>query len=692
MVDNKGIMDATNEIRRNLGKKGRNFEYHRQTTPPAHWRQRERGTGGRQEDRGRQTDRPTDHPSVRHIDIERQGVRARERRKHVTSKQRLMSTPVALALQLLLLASVSAHPNGAPAKSCANLFPEHSHTQPQTTTSPYVLELNQSFYAPSQVISVKLTSTDGRQPFMGYQLRASRLRGDTEEAVGAFLPSPDPYAMYRLQHWYPSHGQNNCVTHIDSDIKLTESVLWKAPARSLSDVVFRAGVVKNYEVFWVNVESSVLTADIPSADTTFFPEISDTVAPINLDEDCEKTKGCFLYPASCKNAKDCDYLVTYSHLASSSALRFEMMGKAEGYLSVAFSQDNKMGDDETITCVAKDNITSIQLGYNEGFINERHRITNITDIGVKRQGGVIHCSFVRPLVMTIHHIDEVTGTTQPRTFDLSDNYYLFLAWGDVFQGTDTPMKHVELPLVSLHAINFTQFGMIGASSVPLMVQIHGMFSILAWMTLAGFSMIVARHFRADLRRPFLGIPLWFQLHRYVMFVVAALTSIAIIIIFVSVGRWSESATLHAVFGLVVAALSLIQIGGSYMRPAETSRRLIFNWVHRCTGILTYILAAVTVVLGVNSSMFMPALRQRLTLVVAVWLAVLACWEFFLELVRWYGWCMLPKDTSGTQSGDMKVEEPKSRKDDFPRKNFLLILYCVSNMILLLLSIAFLYTA
>ena len=42
-------------------------------------------------------------------------------------------------------------------------------------------------------------------------------------------------------------------------------------------------------------------------------------------------------------------------------------------------------------------------------------------------------------------------------------------------GTDILMKHVELPLVSLHAINFTQYGKVGARSVPFTVQIHGMF-------------------------------------------------------------------------------------------------------------------------------------------------------------------------------------------------------------------------
>ena len=34
------------------------------------------------------------------------------------------------------------------------------------------------------------------------------------------------------------------------------------------------------------------------------------------------------------------------------------------------------GDDETITCIAKDNFTRIQHGYNAGFINERHRIVS----------------------------------------------------------------------------------------------------------------------------------------------------------------------------------------------------------------------------------------------------------------------------------------------------------------------------
>ena len=56
--------------------------------------------------------------------------------------------------------------------------------------------------------------------------------------------------------------------------------------------------------------------------------------------------------------------------------------------------------------------------------------TNLTDVHVKRHAGVIYCSFVRPLSMTL--LDQGNGIH--RTFDLSVNYYIFLAWGDLIQG------------------------------------------------------------------------------------------------------------------------------------------------------------------------------------------------------------------------------------------------------------------
>ena len=36
---------------------------------------------------------------------------------------------------------------------------------------------------------------------------------------------------------------------------------------------YRAGVVKNYEEFWMNVESPILIADVPSEDTEFLSEV-----------------------------------------------------------------------------------------------------------------------------------------------------------------------------------------------------------------------------------------------------------------------------------------------------------------------------------------------------------------------------------------------------------------------------------
>merc|ERR1711994_731811 len=118
--------------------------------------------------------------------------------------------------------------------------------------------------------------------------------------------------------------------------------------------------------------------------------------------------------------------------------------------------------------------------------------------------------------------------------------------------------------------------------------------------------MVARYYRKVFTKPFLGIPAWFQTHRAGMIITVLVSAVAIIVMFAYLKAWTEYATIHAVIGLVCMGLSLLMILSGFLRPSLDSEiRPVFNWGHRMTGILTWILAVVACILGANTSFLLP---------------------------------------------------------------------------------------
>ena len=56
--------------------------------------------------------------------------------------------------------------------------------------------------------------------------------------------------------------------------------------------------------------------------------------------------------------------------------------------------------------------------------------------------------------------------------------------------------------------------------------------------------------------------------------------------------------LHAGFGIAVMCLTVLQVIAGMVRPGpDSDKRLLFNRIHRFLGIVTYILAAITMFIG-----------------------------------------------------------------------------------------------
>lgn len=614
-----------------------------------------------------------------------------------------------LVLLLLTIKAGWSWPQGAPYKTCVNGFPKHSSSDQQLTPPPFEIVVNESTYRPSQVLQVTLRSKD-QTKFRGFQIGArlassstssasssSSLGEDTDVILGEWIASDN--LTTRLQHWYPEkHGTHNCATHRDGNDKEEIVLLWKAPSRNVGDIVFRSGFVKEYYTFWSGVESSVIRSQNSLAVTT--KPTSDPIVTEFSTASCHRLKGCFLYPKDCSDG-DCRFGVTYQYLGKEKdAIRFEMVGRSDEYVSLALSTDEYMGEDETVTCFSTtDNRNAIQHGYNPGHHNDHHRSFDLSEKQVGRTDGRIFCSFVRPVNTSITHIvdnhdeDYRDVTNLIKTFDLSDKLFIQIVWGTVYKGAMVMRKHTESPLVSPGAVDLFQTEVAYGVGIPAFIKVHAILGYFAWVFLTGCAMIAARHCRQILTSKVAGTALWFQLHRGFMFMAAVATSVSIIVIFASVGQWSKRATNHAILGLTTAGLAVVQIVFGMLRPGlNSSRRPLFNWFHRAAAIGAQSLAVATLILGAQIDLLPNELSYNLTVIIVVSLAVLLLFELALECISLFN-CNQGTEAPPPNDSQLQMESDKSHVSSktaamYSAKRFILFLFALSAMAALIVFIIY----
>ena len=160
-----------------------------------------------------------------------------------------------------------------------------------------------------------------------------------------------------------------------------------------------------------------------------------TPRPSSADvyQGCYESKGCYGIPAHCVKSQDCQIISTYQKL-SDSEFKFEIgypSDQSSGYSALAFSNDDKMGNDSVMACVLNSSHVVVDMywntfNYNSVRLADPHfGIKNITG---KYSNSFVHCTFVRNAVTDI----KVPDSNITANFDLvNSQYFLFLATGSV---------------------------------------------------------------------------------------------------------------------------------------------------------------------------------------------------------------------------------------------------------------------
>ncbi|CAG9464047.1 unnamed protein product [Pedinophyceae sp. YPF-701] len=124
-----------------------------------------------------------------------------------------------------------------------------------------------------------------------------------------------------------------------------------------------------------------------------------------------------------------------------------------------------------------------------------------------------------------------------------------------------------------------------------LAALHGVFMALSWGFFLQIGHFVARYCRTK-------DPLWFHVHRVCQWGGAVLALVGVALVFAGANNITVNWA-HAVIGVVVILLMLIQVGVASARPHKDSkRRWMFEAQHWWTGRLALVLALVNCSLGV----------------------------------------------------------------------------------------------
>lgn len=311
---------------------------------------------------------------------------------------------------------------------------------------------------------------------------------------------------------------------------------------------------------------------------------------VNVYDECGNTKGCFGFPAECEASKKCTMLVTYSKVPS--GYKFEIMSNTvSGYVAAGLSDDDKMGDDSVMACMASNSGADVVMGFNNGRNNELlvESKYGLSEIQAAVVDGKTYCTFVRD------PSTEISGIV----FDLdNDRFHLMLATGSA---NPNGLSYHDKRTVSSGTVSLDSFEAVESRS-ELFRTLHACFMIGAWICAASCGIMVARYFKKTwLKNRACGIDQWFHLHRFFMGLTWSLTVAGIVLIVYYLNGWTEldpRVNPHAILGVVSTALCFIQPFMALCRCSPTSkRRPVFNWLHWFVGNSAQILGIAAIYFG-----------------------------------------------------------------------------------------------
>jgi hypothetical protein len=153
---------------------------------------------------------------------------------------------------------VTSYGTGAPASEeiCTSMKPGHG-ADPQTSPSPFAIQLSSSNVRPGQKIQVTIKSLDGNTSFMGFLILGKRvLAPNGNSPKGTFVLDSNDSQNAKITDCFDIKGSS--ITHTNNSPKKEVTFEWQVPILE-GRYVLIGTVVQSFTIFWTNVESETIT-------------------------------------------------------------------------------------------------------------------------------------------------------------------------------------------------------------------------------------------------------------------------------------------------------------------------------------------------------------------------------------------------------------------------------------------------
>jgi hypothetical protein len=272
------------------------------------------------------------------------------------------------------------------------------------------------------------------------------------------------------------------------------------------------------------------------------------------------------------------------------------------WVAVGFSHDSLMANSDSLECLFLSNgSVSVLDGWNNDVptntVDEDQ--SDIELIRGSTHNNMGNCSFRRTIV----------PHNPAQGYFLNQSLHILLAIGPlkgskVLDGS-TPLAHHTWKQALSEQVNI-----VASCDVPppskemwrsVLIRIHG--TIMTFIVLVVFPLgaIVARYFREVLGTR------WIKFHMGMM--ISGVLSMIVGLMF-ALGHTSFQfhVGVHQVLGIILIPVTVVQVVVGLFRPhpGKSTKRIAFNWVHRCTGVGVFLVGCE---LGVSESkqMWPPSL-------------------------------------------------------------------------------------
>jgi hypothetical protein len=194
----------------------------------------------------------------------------------------------------------------------------------------------------------------------------------------------------------------------------------------------------------------------------------------------------------------------------------------------------------------------------------------------------------------------------------------------------------------------------GIHIISSSVSWHGRLMVMAWGFMLPVSLVIARYYKVmpnqdwpnELDRKF-----WWHAHRSIAYVACGFTMIGVFLIFKQSDYSGNFRILHAYMGWTLVFLAAIQIAGAHLRGTKggptaprlavdgtfldlhgdhydmTTRRIIFERIHKTIGTIAVCFAAIEIVIG----MYLADAPRWMWVGLALWWFSAICWVIFLQI-------------------------------------------------------------